>query len=170
MSKKRVIAFVAFFAFIALVLGVVAVGDAVAGEKVKGRLVGYTVKWEQVQVGDEEGHVIAVIEDKGISSILMGRKLPDGALFRNSTLLDANLKTWLGSHVSYAEWTDRDGDKYYSKSNGKLMGGGTWEGEWAFVKGTGKFEGIQGKGTWVGFTVGPMQWYLDWEGEMELSR
>jgi len=167
MSRFKLIAFIALITF---ALGVTLVADALAGEKVKGRIVGYTVKWENVQVGDEEGHVIAVLEDKGIDSGLMGGTLSDGILYRGVTLIDGNLKTWLGSMVAYAEYTDRDGDKYYDQSKGKLVGTGGWEGEWAFIKGTGKFEGIQGKGTWVGYTIGPMQWYVDYEGEMELPR
>jgi hypothetical protein len=167
MSKYRIFAFIAL---ITLAFGVALVGNALAGEKVKGRIAAYNVKWEQVQVGDEEGHVLAVVEDKGISFILMGRMLPDGMLYRDVTLLDSNLKTWVGSHVTYSEYTDRDGDKYYSMQKGKLVGKGGWEGEWAYIKGIGKFEGIQGKGTWVGLTLSPTQWYVDWEGEMDLPR
>jgi hypothetical protein len=167
MSRFKLVAFVAL---ITLAFGVALVADALAGEKVKGRIAGYNVKWEQVQVGDEEGHVTAIIEDKGISFMLMGKLLPDGILYRDSTLLDSNLKTWTGSHVTYSEYIDWDGDKYYSKQNGRLAGGGKWEGEWGFVKGTGKFEGIKGKGTWVGFTLSPTQWYVDYEGEVELPK
>ena len=167
MSRFKLIAFIAL---ITLAFGVALVSDALAGEKVKGRIVGYTVKWEQVGVGDQEGHVIAVLEDKGIDSGLMGGTLPAERLYRGVTLLDANLKTWVGSMVAYAEYTDRDGDKYYDQTKGKLVGKGGWEGEWAFIKGTGKYEGIKGKGTWSGVTLGPMQWYVDYEGEMKLPR
>jgi hypothetical protein len=167
MSRYKMLAFITL---ITLAFGIVIVGDALAGEKVKGRIVGYTVKWEQVGVGDQEGHVIAVAESKGISSITMGRMLPDGMLYRLPSLYDGNLKTGVGSHVGYSEYTDRDGDKIYSKEKGKFAGGGIGEGEWAFVKGTGKFEGIKGKGTWSSLSLSPTQWYVDWEGEMELLR
>jgi hypothetical protein len=85
-----------------------------------------TVKWENVQVGDEEGHVIAVIEDKRIDSGPMGGTLPNERFYRGVTLIDANLKTWMGSMVAHEEYTDRDGDKYYIQSKGKLVGKGGW--------------------------------------------
>ena len=60
MSWRRVVAFVAFIVFIALVVGVTAARDALAGEKFRGRTVWYTVKWEQMDVGDEKGHIYAL--------------------------------------------------------------------------------------------------------------
>ncbi len=52
---------------------------------------------------------------------------------------------------------------------GKRRKIGVWGGTWKAVKGTGKFEGIQGKGTWQFYPVGD-QAYHDWEGEVELPR
>jgi len=46
MSKIRIFAFIAL---ITLAFGVALVGGALAGEKVKGRTVWYTVKWEQIR-------------------------------------------------------------------------------------------------------------------------
>ena len=37
-----------------------------AGEKVKAHGASFTVKFEQMEVGDEEGHVIAIYEQKQI--------------------------------------------------------------------------------------------------------
>ena len=162
----------AFIALIALAFAVTLVGDALAGEKVKCRVVGYTVKWEQVEVGDQEGHVVAVAEAKGINSTILGKTMPDGMLYRLPCLLDINLKTGVGSLVvGYSEFTDRDGDKIIHKVTGKYPGGGkAAEGEWTCIKGTGKFEGMQGKGTWLGHDLTPTQWYVDWEGEVELPQ
>ncbi len=101
----------------------------------------------------------------------MGKTLPDGMLYRLPVLYDLNLKTGVGSHVvGYSEYTDRDGDKIIAKDKGKFPGGLSGAGEWAFVKGTGKFEGIQGKGTWISHSLSPTQWYVDWEGEVELPQ
>jgi hypothetical protein len=143
MSRFKLIA---FMALITLAFGVALVGDALAGEKFKCRLVAYVVKWEQVEVSDQEGHVVAIEEAKGINSTIMGKTLPDAMLYRLPALNDLNLKTGVGSHpVSYSEYTDRDGDKIIAKNTGKYPGGGSAAvGEWVFIKGTGKFEGIQG--------------------------
>ena len=51
MSKGKIIAVVALITFCS---GMTAIGNAVAGEKVKGRNVKYNVKWEEIEVGDEE--------------------------------------------------------------------------------------------------------------------
>ncbi len=64
MSRSKGLAFIAL---ITLAFAVTLEGDALAGEKIKNRIVGYTVKWEQVEVGDQEGHVVAVMEAKGIT-------------------------------------------------------------------------------------------------------
>jgi len=168
MSRLKLLACIALMTF---AFAVTLVSDALAGEKFKCRIVGYTVKWEQVEVGDQEGHVVAVAEAKGINSTMMGKTLPDGMLYRLPVLIDLNLKTGVGSHVvGYSEYTDRDGDKIVVQDKGKYVGGGNGAGEWAFVKGTGKFEGIQGKGTWISHSLSPTQWYVDWEGEVELPR
>jgi len=59
MSRFKLFAFIALIAF---AFGVVLVSDALAGEKGKGRLVCHSVKWQQIEVGDVEGHIVAVSE------------------------------------------------------------------------------------------------------------
>jgi len=49
-----------------LAFGLTGIGNAVAGAKFKGRLAFYMTKWQQIEVGDVEGHVIATFEKKGI--------------------------------------------------------------------------------------------------------
>ena len=51
---------------IILSFGLTGIGNAVAGTKFKGRLAFYMTKWQQIEVGDVEGHVIATFEKKGI--------------------------------------------------------------------------------------------------------
>ena len=48
------------------VFGIAMIDCAVAGEKMKWHGATYTVKWEQIEVGDEEGHVVAITESKQI--------------------------------------------------------------------------------------------------------
>jgi len=170
MSKTKIIVLTALISF---AIGVGAIGNAVAGEKFKLRTVKYNVKWEPVNVPDEEGHVIAVYEHKGISTNMEGKTFGDGWVTWETGLVDINLKTGLGSGHGYGVVTDRDGDKYYLAWKGKrVRGGKLWTGYWEFestiVKGTGKYEGIQGKET--GYTYHPEkgQVYTDSEVEVEL--
>ena len=171
MSRYKMFAFIALITF---AFGVALVGGALAGEKVKVRNVYHNVKWEQVNVGDEDGHVIAVAENKGITTNLEGKWFADGYSERSMAIDDMNLKTGLGSGQGYGETTDRDGNKwYYTWEGNGLKGGkfgtGYWAGTWTMVKGTGRFEGIKGKGTWQSYNAGG-QSYTDWEGEVELRR
>ena len=47
---------------IIFVFGITAIDCAIAGEKFKAHGSSYSVKWEQIEVGDEERHVIAITE------------------------------------------------------------------------------------------------------------
>jgi len=171
MSRLKIFALIAL---ITLAFSVALVGNSLAAEKVKARNVNHTVKWEQINVGDEDGHVVAVEENKGITTNLERKGFGDGWSVGAKSLYDMNLKTGLGSGHGYGETIDRDGDKCYWTWEGKgLKGGkfgtGYWAGTFTFVKGTGKFEGIQGKGTFQTYTIGG-QAYADWEAEVELPR
>jgi hypothetical protein len=128
------------------------------------------VKWEAINGGDEEGHVVATFEDKGIVTELEGRKFEDGGVNRSVGLMDMNVKTGLGSGSGYLELTDRDGDKYYMTWKNEAKIPTIWEGKFTIVKGTGKYEGMHGKGTFVSYAVAPGQYYVDWEEEVELPR
>ena len=159
----------AFIALITLAFGLVLVADALAGEKVKFRNSMYLVKWEPVNVGDEEGHVVATYEGKGIITNLEGKPFADGWLNREMGLLDMNLKTgdWTGQ--GYTEITDRDGDKIWRFWKGKSVSKDLRKGETTFIKGTGKYEGIRGKGTFASHPLGD-RWYSDIEAEVELPK
>jgi len=170
MSRYKITALMASFTF---AFGVALVGDALA-ENVKCRNVQDTVKWEQINVGDEEGHLIAVGEEKGLVTNLERKPLFDGSSWHLTSLYDINVKTGVGSGQGYGETADKDGDKWYFTWEGKMLKGGRfgtgyWGGTWTSVKGTGKFEGIQGNGTFEGYGIGG---YVlnDWEGDLELRR
>ena len=158
MSSSKIFAFITL---ITLTLGIAMVGEALAAEKVKGRNVYYTTKWQQIPVGDEEGHIIAISEAKSITTILRGKAIPDGLVGRSVGLRDMGKAGVRSIHV-YEEFTDKDGDKIYCEDKG--------EGKWSYVKGSGKFEGIKGGGTATYYPLSPEQGYADWEGEVELPR
>lgn len=93
------------------------IGNAVAGEKIEGTAVKHSVKWEQIEVGDEEGHVVAVYEHKGID------RRADGKIFVYSEcgVLDMKVRTGLGSGNGYGTSTDKEGDKVYWTWEGKCV-------------------------------------------------
>jgi len=161
----------AIIAIIAFALGVAMVGDALAGEKVKFRIANYRVKVEAVPVGDEEGHVVGVGEDKGIATNLEGKKFLDGWAFRQMWLSDSNRAAGTWSSQGYGEFTDPDGDKIYVAWQGKkvqkdLPGEGTVR----LIKGTGKWQGIQGTGKWRSYYPATDRSYTDVEWDVEWPR
>ncbi len=171
MFKPKIVVMMALMVF---ATGILLVGDAVAGEYVKVRNANHNVKWQQIDVGDLDGHVIAIGEVKGVTTNLERKWFNDGWSFRGMGLYDLNPKTGLGAGHGYGEHTDRDGNKYYFIWEGKSLKGGKygtdyWEGTWKAIKGTGKFEGIHGKGTFQSYAIGD-QAFDDWEGEVELPR
>jgi len=166
MSKFRIAGIIALIAF---AVGIVSVGNAVAGEKFKWRSVWYRLKSESVNVPGEEGWVMSVFEDKGILTVLQGSKLMDGVAGVNVLSAEANTKTGTGFGHGVILFTDRDGDKMYWAWESK-MEKGISSGPITVLRGTGKFEGLKGKGTWSAVFVAPNQFYVDWEGELELRR
>jgi hypothetical protein len=164
MSKSK---FVGIMALIVFSLSVLLIGNADAGEKFKFRIVWYIVKAERINIGDEKDHFIRIIESKGIVTNMEGKAFGDGWLSWNTGLADVNPPS--GATVSgYGAWTDKDGDKIYWKWNLLNASGPNPA---TFYKGTGKFQGVQGKATYsLVYTADPNQFYADWEGEVELPR
>jgi hypothetical protein len=129
----------------------------------------HLIKAEQVEIGDEEGHVIILLEGAGIITFFQWKGPIDWAVRKECGLLDINTKTGAGSAHGYGIDTDKDGDIMYSAYQGKLVEG-HWSGEFTYVKGTGKYEGIKGKATWSAVNINPKQWLVDWEGEVDFSQ
>jgi len=163
MSKSKIVGIMALIAF---AMGIFLVGDAVAGEKVKGRTVYHTLKWDPINVGDEDGHVVGVWECKGIQTNMEGKWFNNGWVDIERGFSDVNVKTGVGSIFIYGEVTDKDGDKYYYKGEGKDFKSSRWE----IVKGTGKFEGIHGGGTAKIYFPAENLFYGDAEWDVELPR
>jgi hypothetical protein len=143
-------------------------GSALAGEKYRGRHIFYTTKWEPVEVGDKEGHIIAIVERKGIHTDFDRKPFSDGWAIHNVGIIDMNTKTGTGYSYGYDVLTDKDGDKVFHKWEGKPGKNGQWGGTVTFLGGTGKWKGINGTGSWIWYDVPPLQGYGDNEWVVEL--
>jgi hypothetical protein len=163
MSTSKIVGIMALIVF---AVGIFLVGNGVAGEKYKCRTVWVTTKWEQINVGDEKDHVVVVAELKGIVSNMEGKTLGDGWLTWCRFIGDMSPTIGINGN-GYGGFTDKDGDKiswkFDRKSSGPIR--------LTFFNGTGKFIGIQGKGTadWV-LTAETTLTYSNWEAELELPR
>jgi hypothetical protein len=169
MKAIRVMAFVALIGF---ALGIAIVGDALAGEK--GKVVVRDVFFAQgylasTKVADMEGHAINLLEAKGMSfSEKWGPCLLVLSVVQDYT-------KGVGPYEGYIHYTYSDGSTITIRIKGEGKGGGPGttgsakgEGTWTYLKGTGKFEGIQGGGTREYWVLGPGQWYADAKGEYTL--
>jgi hypothetical protein len=148
------------------VFGIAVIDCAMAGEKIKAHGASFMTDWKQIEVGDEDGHVIAVFKSKLLLiDDKTGEKAPSTAVHS----LDMNLKTGMGTMTGCGWTPDKDGDKIIRTFEGKPAGKGHWRGTWTYVKGTGKYEGIKGTGTWDSYSMGKGQpSYMEVEGEVEM--
>ena len=129
MSKSKIVGMTVLIAF---AMGILLVGDVVAGEKVKGRNVWYGTKWEQINVPGEEKHLMGVSESKAIATTLEGKAFNDGLLWESVGLYDVDLKAETGSAHGYTVGTDRDGDKIYCRWEGRPKKGKDWGTGWEY--------------------------------------
>jgi hypothetical protein len=168
MSRCKILTVVALMAF---AMGIFLVGDALAGEtgKVADRGVYYAATVHTLKVPDVEGHTIYLFESKGIG---FSEKWGACLIYQICTL---DLIKGEGTHQGYNQVTFPDGSTLTTKFEGKNMGASrtitgshSSEGTFTYIKGTGKFEGIQGGGTYKSYHMGPGQWYSDSEGEYTL--
>ncbi len=164
MCQSRIFSFVFAIFFI---FSIANIDIAIAGENYKAHGTSYTVKWEQIEVGDEEGHIIGITESKQFYfNETTGEKHPSTSV----GIMDINTKTGQASGSGYGVSIDKDGDKTFRTWEGKAVGKGHWKGTYSYVKGTGKFEGIKGGGTWDSYSVDPKLSYVEVEGETEIPK
>jgi len=151
---------------VVFVFGLAMIDCAVAGEKIKAHGVSFVTNWNQIEVGDEEGHVIAIAEQKALYiDDITGEKTVD----TSKNLMDINLKTGQGTLKGYGVETFPNGDKVIRMHEGKPVGKGHWKGTWSILKGTDKHEEATGGGTWDSYSMGPGQpSYQEAEGEVEM--
>jgi hypothetical protein len=168
MSKFKILGMTVLIAF---AMGIFLVGDAVSEErgKVAERDVFYTTTFHILKVPDVEGHTNFLLEAKGIIS----KEKWGAALAYQVFTMD--LIKGAGTFQGYTHTTYPDGSTTTAKFEGKSTGGGAGttgtassEGTWTYTKGTGKFQGIQGKGTFKSYVLGQSQYYSDNEGEYTL--
>jgi hypothetical protein len=165
MYCSKIITIVAVIIFL---FGISTIDCAVAAEKVKCITEGtfYSVKWEQIEVADEEEHKIGIYEMKGLYfDELTGERIVD----KSVGFMDFNSKTGDGFVRGYGVETYSNGDKMFRSFEGKPIGKTQWKGEWNIIKCTGKLKGTDGGGiwTWTSYDLDMNQGYQKMEGEMQ---
>ena len=149
------------------------VTTSTAQEKVKisSTYTGAFTKMEQIKPDDSEGHTLSLYEAKGAGTGSGG-----GFTFFNQGMSD--LVKGNGTHHGYYKATDKDGHVYFAKWQGKVTTTMSSEGRpnvqfggtWSFIKGTGKWENVEGGGTYKGMFIGADIFTNTTEGEYFIKK
>ena len=81
--------------------------------------------------------------------------------------MDINPKTGKGIIRGYSVRTYPNGEKWFSKYEGKPVAKGHSKGTYIYNGGTGKYEGLSGSGTWESKRMAPGVSYTEAEGVRE---
>jgi hypothetical protein len=131
----------------------------------KCRETGYLSKVNAIEVGDVPDHILLVVELAGVCSC------DDGSVGTISQKGMSELTKGSGKAHGYELITYEDGSAQWYKfqmtitpdPSGKTA---SWEGTMEYIKGTGRFEGIQGNGSYIGKRLASVpgagaQYYFD---------
>ena len=101
---------------------------------------------------------------------------PSGGLIEGATVLNqevANLHQGTGDHSGYytiTNGTDATIAKWSGKVNTVMKDGNpmtSFKGQWEYVGGSGKFQGIKGKGDYNGYFTSATEYTVDWKGKKD---
>jgi hypothetical protein len=128
-----------------------------AAEEVAYRATYHTIKSETKEVGDVPGHITGFSEHAGLGFFTKGPGSGEIATRTSTSVFD--VVKGKGTFTTDVTYTFRDGSTQSTKSLGTLtpMDGGKTavsEGTYEVSGGTGRFEGIKGKGTWKAERLG----------------
>ena len=127
----------------------------VDAETARSRLVMHLTQVDMVEVGDVPGHVLAIGQQMGLTF------LEDGEVGTYSGWFTADYTNGSGKHEGYAITTFEDGSTQVTRSEGTTAASedgktSEFKGTFTIIGGSGRFEGIQGKGNYTGKRVAPL--------------
>jgi len=138
----------------------------------KCRETGHIPKMHIIEVGDVPAHILVAAENAGVLSC------DDGSVATGSSKSMAEFTKGSGKCQSYEVFTFEDGSTYWIRTQFNITPApdgktGIWEGTFEYIKGTGRFEGIQGGGPFTGKRLAPVpgagaQYYADTTGTYTL--
>ena len=130
MSWSRIIAVTTMILF---VFGIAMIDSSVAGEISKWHGVGFNTETKQLEVGDEEGHVLLLTKSK---HLYINDNTGEKAVGMSVNTMDINPKMKQFSVKGYGWTADKDGDKIMRVHEGGPVGKDHWKGKYTYVRGT----------------------------------
>ncbi len=142
--------------------------------KIAGEIKEAYVKQDSIVVGDAEGHNLTLAISEGLNVSTAAHEFMEGA--RTVVYSFGDLVGGSGPHQGYIKFT-KNGDSAFAKWEGKvtttLSAEGapatTFEGTNTWIKGTGKFENIQGNGTYKGKFTSKTENTVEWESKYSIK-
>jgi hypothetical protein len=143
--------------------------------QVSGKMTMIYPEQQKIEVGDTEEHTLSFGTSEGTNQCTGEHTFMDGAQVVNMAFSD--LVRGSGLHQGYAKFALGE-DAVFCKWEGMvtttvpeegepLM---AFEGTFVYVKGTGQFENIQGKGTYKGQFTAKTDYTAAWEGEYSIEK
>jgi hypothetical protein len=164
MFRSKLFIVFAVFSFIF----VITMFDCVlAGEKIKVHGTSFTTDWQQTKVGDEEGHILGIQQS---TQVYINEITGEKYVSTGTNSFDINPKKGYFTMNGYGITTDPEGDQLIRKTKGKPVGKGHWKGTTTYIKGTGKYEGVKGSGTWESWSLTPKISYIEAESEWDIPK
>jgi len=144
----------ALFILIALLIAM-PVTQVVAETVKKAKITSYITKTEAIPFPDVKGHIVGVVEKRGVAVFEDGEVAAYHGQFRFDYI-----KQQGGSFQGYVQLTFKDGSTTLAKVQGtqtltpgeKLP---TVAGKSEYIKGTGRFQGIKGNVSFIGKSITP---------------
>jgi len=143
--------------------------------KVSGKHTLATINQTTINVGDTEHHIISLSEFEGTNVSTGDKKFMDGAMDVGMSFTDIIKGT--GPHQGYGKMS-LNGDAISWKHKGKsittLSPEGkpitTLEGSFTWTTGSGKYENIQGSGTYKGKYISTAIFVIEWKCEYFIKK
>jgi hypothetical protein len=131
-------------------------------------------QFNPVPVGDAEGHVLISNQATGTNRSTGPDEYMNQAEVTNTETAD--LTQGNGPHQGYVIFSS-GGDRTVNKWQGKIstvLGPDkqpltTFQGTWTKLKGTGRYAGVNGRGTYRGRMTGQNTYTVEWKGEIEVN-
>lgn len=151
-------------------------GAAVAeGGSISGFIdLSYT-KQEALPVAEAPGYIVQLGEVKGANKNTGSTDYMDGAAVTNREIV--RLSQGNGPHSGYITLV-KDGNSTIALWNGEVttvmspegQPQTSFKGNWEYVAGTGKYDGIRGKGEYHGHSTSQTSYVVDWSGEYSVGK
>jgi len=133
--------------------------------KWRGRAVLVVTLEKSAEVGDKKDHSLWFTQYDGLVFTEVGGDFLANARYQVTDLTDAGGDLASGG---YKTFTISDGSKVFARYQLKERNPPVFKGEWKFLSGTGRYQGITGSGTYEVHSVGDTVLWDILEGEYKL--